>query len=89
MNIDMSKATEDSTYCCNFCKCVEGNKHIFKNTVLRNRIRKCRIVDILTETQRIDMYGNKQIDAYNNHMEKHKYDIDFKNKRNQSQHNQS
>ena len=49
-----------------FCKCVEDNKHIFK--VLINQIRKRKTVDILTETQYIEMYDrtkNKQIDAYN------------------------
>ena len=69
-----------------FCKCVEDNKHRFKNKVLTNRIRKCKIVDILTETQYIDMYErikNKQIDAYYNYMEKQKNDIDL-NQRNQS-----
>ena len=51
------------------------------------RIHKCKFVDALTETQYIDMYGRskiKQIEAYNKCMEKHRYDIDFKNKRNQS-----
>ena len=64
----MSETTEDSTYCCIFCKCVKDNKHIFKNKVLMNRIHKCRIVDILTETQYIDMYErrrNKQIEIIN------------------------
>jgi len=54
-----------------FCKCVEDNKHIFKNKVLMRRIHKCRIVDILTETQYIEMYErmrNKQIEAYNKYM---------------------
>ena len=64
----MSETTEDSAYCCNFCKCVEDNKHIFKNKVLMNRIHKCRIVDILTETQYIEMYErmrNQPIETYN------------------------
>ena len=52
----MSETTEGSTYCCNFCKCVEDNKRIFKNKVLMNRIHKSRLVDILTETQYIEMY---------------------------------
>ena len=37
-----------------------------------NRIHKCRIVDILSETQYIEMYErmrNKQIEAYNKYME--------------------
>ena len=44
------------------------------------------IVDILTETQYIDMYErteNKQIEAYNKYME-NKDNMDFKNKRTQS-----
>ena len=68
----MSESTEDSTYCCIFCKCVEENKHIFKNKVLMSRIHKCRLVDILTETQYIAMYErmrNKQIEAYNKYMD--------------------
>ena len=68
----MSETTEDSTYCCIFCKCVEGRKHIFKNKVLMTRIHKCRIVDILTETQYIELYErmrNKQIEAYNKYVE--------------------
>ena len=80
----MSETTEDRKCCCNFCKCVEDNKHIFKHKVLMNRIHKCRIVDSLTETQYIEMYErmrNKQIEAYNKYMEKIKDDIDFKNKR--------
>jgi len=87
MNIDMSKTTEGNTYCCMFCICVEDNKHIFKKKVLINRIHKCKIVDILTETQYIEMYERikiNQIEAYNKYMEKHKYDIGFKNKRKQS-----
>ena len=51
----MLETTEDNTYCCNFCKGVEENKHIFKNNVLMNRIHKRRIVDIVTETQYIEM----------------------------------
>ena len=73
MNINISETTEGSTNCCNYCKCVEENKHIFKNMVLVNRIHKCRIVDILTETQYIDMYErmrNKQIETYSKYMEK-------------------
>ena len=49
-----------------------------------NRIHKCRVVDILTKTQYIDMYErmkNKQIEAYKKYMEKHEYDIDFKEKK--------
>ena len=83
----MSKTIEDNTYIRNFCKCVEDNKHLFKDKVLINRTHKCKIRDILTETQYIEMYErikNTQIEAYNKCMEKHKYDIDFKNKRNQS-----
>ena len=74
----MSKTTEGNKYCCIFCKCVEDIRHRFKNKVLINRIHKCKFVD---------MYGRskiKQIEAYNKYMEKHRYDIDFKNKRNQS-----
>ena len=52
----MSETTESKKYCCNFCKCVEDNKHIFTNKVLMNRIHKCKIVDILTEAQYIVMY---------------------------------
>ena len=47
----------------------------------------CKIVDILTETQYIDMYERikiKQIEAYSKYMEKHKHDIEFKNKGSQS-----
>ena len=65
----MSETTENNTYCCSCCKCVEDNKHIFKNKVLMNRIHKCRIVNILTETQYIEMYErmrNKQIETYKN-----------------------
>jgi len=64
--INMSEAAEDRTYCCNFCKCVEDNKHIFENKVLMNRIHKCRIVDISTETQYTEMHErmrNKQIET--------------------------
>ena len=45
----------------------------FKNKVLINRIHKCKIVDIVTETQYIEMYErmiNKQIEAWNRYMEK-------------------
>jgi len=38
-----------------------------------NRIHKCRIVDISTETQYVEMYErmrNKQIETYNKYMEK-------------------
>ena len=69
----MSETTEGHAYCYNFCKCVEDNKHILKDKVLMNRIHKCRIVDILTETQHIDMYErerNKRIEAFNKYMEK-------------------
>ena len=64
----MSETTEDSTYCCSFCKCVEDNQHIFENKVLMNRIHKCRSVDILTETLYIENYErmrSKQIETYN------------------------
>ena len=78
----MSQTTEDTTYC-NFCKCVEDNKHICKNKVLMNRFRKCRIVDILTETQYMEMYErmrHKQIETYDKYVE-NKDDIEFRNKR--------
>ena len=87
INIKMSESAESKQCCCIFCKCVEDNKHILKNKVLINRIHKCKILDILTETQYIEMYErvkHTQIDTYNKYMERHKYDIDFKNKRNQS-----
>jgi len=83
----MSESTESKKYCCNFCKCVEDNKHIFKNKVLINRIHKCKLVDILLEAQYIEVYERiklKQNHTYNKYMEKHKDDIGFKNKRNQS-----
>ena len=41
-----------------------------------NRVHKCRTVDILTETQYIDMYErmrNKQIETYNKSMENRRY----------------
>ena len=84
----MSESTESKMYCCNFCKCVEDNKHISKNKVLIQRIHKCKFVYILMEAQYIEMYeriGLKQNQTYNRYMEKHKGDIEFKNKRNQSQ----
>ena len=68
----MSAPTEDSTYCCNFCKRAEDKKHIFKNKVLLNGIHKCRIADILTETQYIEIYErmrNKQIETFNEYGE--------------------
>ena len=64
----MSKTTEDNTYCCNCCRCVEDNRHRVKNKALINRIHKCKILDILTETQYIEMYErikSKQTDGYN------------------------
>ena len=83
----MSETTESKQYCCNFCKCVKDNKHRFKNKVLINRIHKCKFVDILLEAQYIEMYeriGLKQNQTYNRYMEKHKGDIEFKNKRKHS-----
>ena len=53
--MNMSESTESKMYCCNFCKCVEDNKHIFKNNALINRIHKCKFVDILMEAQYIEM----------------------------------
>ena len=53
-----------------------------KNKVLMNRIHECRIVDILTDAQYVDMYErmrNKQIEAYNKYME-NKDDIECRNK---------
>ena len=47
--------------------------------MLINRVHKCRIVDILTETQYIEMYERmrkKQIQTYNKYG-KVKDDIDF------------
>ena len=79
----MFETTAGSTYCCNFCKCVEEEKHIFKNKALMNRIQKCGIVDLLTETQCIEMYErmrNKQIEAYSKYME-NKDDIEFRTKK--------
>ena len=79
----MSETTESKSNC-NFCKCVEDDKHIFKNKVLMKRIHKCKIVDILTGTQYIEIYErmrNKQNETYNKYMDKIKDDIDFKNKR--------
>ena len=52
----MAETTEYRTSICNFCKCVDDNKHILKRKVLMNRIHQCKIVDILTETQYIGMY---------------------------------
>ena len=39
-----------------------------------NKIRKCKIVDILTETQYMEMYGRieNQNETYNKYMEKSK-----------------
>jgi len=48
-----------------------------------NSIHECRIVDILTDTQYIEMYErmkNKQIEAYNKYME-NKDDIECRSKR--------
>ena len=62
----MTKSSEGKTYCCNFCKCVEDNKHRFKNKVLVSRIHECKFVDISTETQYIAMYERikiKQVEA--------------------------
>ena len=77
----MSETTQDRKCCCNLCKCVKDNKHIFSNKVLMNSMHKCSSVDTLTETHCIEMYArirNEQIDTYNRYME---IDIDFKNKR--------
>ena len=52
----MSETTEDRKCSCILCKCVEDNKHVFTNNVLTNGIHKCKIVDILTEAQYIEMY---------------------------------
>ena len=77
----MSETTEDITYCCNFRKCVEHNKHIFNNKMLINRCHKCKIVDILTETQYIEMHERmKNIMKHITSIWKIN-DIDFKNKR--------
>ena len=56
----MSETTEDRKCNC-ICKCVEDNKHTFKNKVLMNRIHKCKIVDILTEAQYIEMYERMKL----------------------------
>ena len=83
----MSESTYSKMCCCNFCKCVEDNKHIFENKVLINRIHKCKFVDIFMQAQCVDMYERiklKQNRIYNKYMEKHEDDIEFKNKRNQS-----
>ena len=69
--MNMSETPEGRAYCFIFCKCVEDNNHIIKNKLLVNRIHKCRIVDILTETQYIEMYErmkNNQIPTYNEYM---------------------
>ena len=49
--MNMSETTGYNTYCCNFCRCVEDNIHRVKSKALMNRIHKCKILDILTETQ--------------------------------------
>ena len=67
INIDLPETTGCECRC-SFCECGEDDKHIPKNKVLMSRIHKCRIVDILTETQYIDMYErirNTQIETYN------------------------
>ena len=72
-NIDVSETTEGRAFWCNFWKRVKDNEHICKSKVLMNRIHKCRIVDISTETQYIEMYGrmrNKQIEEYNENTKK-------------------
>ena len=51
----MSETTEVSTYCCKFCEYINEHRDVFKNKVLINRIHKCKIFDILTETQYIEM----------------------------------
>ena len=60
------------------------NREVFlKTKVLINRIHKCKIVEILTEIQYIEMYErmkSKQIDSYNEYME-NKDDIEFRNRR--------
>ena len=56
ININMSDTTGDNTDCCKFCEYINEHRDIFKNKVLINRIHKCKIVDILTEKQYIDMY---------------------------------
>ena len=78
----MSETTKGRECCCIFCKCVEGNKHIFKNNVLI-KIHKCKFADILLEAQNSQMCGRiklKQNTIYNKYMEKHKDDIEFKTK---------
>ena len=62
---------QDCKCCCKFCKCVEDNKHIFKNKVLISRIHKCKIVDILTGAQYIEMYERmkNRMKKYNKYME--------------------
>ena len=68
--MDMSETTEDNTFC---CKCFEYNnahRDVFKNKVLINRIHTCKLVDILTETQYIDMCeGTKNKQSYSKYME--------------------
>ena len=73
MNINMSETTEDSTYCCEFCEYINEHSDVLKNKVLINRIHKCKVLDIFTETQYIEMYEimkNNQIEAYDKYMEK-------------------
>ena len=53
--MNMSETIEDRKCCCNFCKCVEDNTQISKHQALMDRMHKCKIVDILTERQYIDM----------------------------------
>ena len=65
--------TEDNKYGCKFCEYINEHRDIFKNKVLINRIHKCKIVDILTERQDIEMYErmkNKRIQAFKKYMEK-------------------
>ena len=72
INVNMSETTEGRERCRIFCTCVEDNKHIFKDKVLMNRIHKCRIVDILTESQKNEIYERiriKQSETYNKYME--------------------
>ena len=79
----MSETTEASTYCCKFCEYIDEHRDVFKDKVLINRIHKCKILDILTETQYIEMYErmrNKQIEAYNKCVE-NKDNIEFRNRR--------
>ena len=79
----MSETTEDRKCSCIFCKCVEDNKHIFKNKVLMNRIHKCKIVDILTEAQYIEMCERMKThsETYDKYIENKRDGIEFKNKR--------